>query len=99
MTTKANACIDLMFTKMYAGAHGSIFTAVPHHHLTSFQILKSKDILVIKLNMKVDRVITLLLMKKGEMFSKLKFPTIILNVTIENQRIPCETSPIIINRF
>ena len=34
VTTKSNTCIDLMFTNMKATAHGSIFTAVSHHHLT-----------------------------------------------------------------
>ncbi len=34
VTTKANTCIDLMFTNMNATAYGSIFTAVSHHHLT-----------------------------------------------------------------
>ena len=34
VTTKANTCIDLMFTNMKATEHGSIFTAVSHHHLT-----------------------------------------------------------------
>ena len=34
VTTKANTCIDLLFTNMKAIAHGSIFTAVSHHHLT-----------------------------------------------------------------
>ena len=34
VTTKANTCIDLIFTNMNASAYGSIFTAVSHHHLT-----------------------------------------------------------------
>ncbi len=34
VTTKANTCIDLIFTNMNVAAHGSIFTAVSHHHLT-----------------------------------------------------------------
>ena len=34
VTTKANTCIDLIFTNVSAHAHGSIFTAVSHHHLT-----------------------------------------------------------------
>ena len=34
VTTKANTCIDLIFTNMNASRHGSIFTAVSHHHLT-----------------------------------------------------------------
>ena len=33
VTTKASTCIDLIFTNMTAAAHGSIFTAVSHHHL------------------------------------------------------------------
>ncbi len=33
-TTKANTCIDLMFTNMKTASHGSIFTAVSHHNLT-----------------------------------------------------------------
>ncbi len=39
VTTKANTCIDLIFTNMNTNAQGSIFTAVSHHHLTyaSFQ--------------------------------------------------------------
>ncbi len=34
VTTKANTCLDLIFTNMNAKQHGSIFTAVSHHHLT-----------------------------------------------------------------
>ncbi len=34
VTTKENTCIDLIFTNMKAIEHGSIFTAVSHHHLT-----------------------------------------------------------------
>ncbi len=34
VTTKANTCIDLIFSNMNANAHGSIFTAVSHHQLT-----------------------------------------------------------------
>ncbi len=34
VTTKADTCIDLIFTNMNATEHGSIFTAVSHHHLT-----------------------------------------------------------------
>ncbi len=33
VTTKANTCIDLMFTNMNAVEHGSIFTAISHHNL------------------------------------------------------------------
>ncbi len=33
VTTKANTCIDLIFTNMNSDAHGSIYTAVSHHHL------------------------------------------------------------------
>ncbi len=32
VTTKANTCIDLIFTNMNAISHGSIFTAISHHH-------------------------------------------------------------------
>ena len=34
VTTKANTCIDLIFTNMDVTACGSIFTSVSHHHLT-----------------------------------------------------------------
>ncbi len=34
VTTKANTCIDLIFTNMDTSNHGSIFTAVSHHYLT-----------------------------------------------------------------
>ncbi len=34
VTTMANTCIDLIFTNMNTHAHGSIFTAVSHHHVT-----------------------------------------------------------------
>ena len=34
VTTKANTSIDLIFTNMNTVAHGSIFTAFSHHHLT-----------------------------------------------------------------
>ncbi len=34
VTTKSNTCIDLIFTNLDSTRHGSIFTAVSHHHLT-----------------------------------------------------------------
>ncbi len=34
VTTKANTCIDLVFTNMNTTTQGSIYTAFSHHHLT-----------------------------------------------------------------
>ncbi len=45
VTTKANTCIDLIFTNMNTSAQGSIFTAVSHHHLTyaSFEDIEVRE--------------------------------------------------------